>query len=219
VLRVPAEQLPFTADRFFQEWKQRGKENEELKEVRAKFLSLASDRPSIKEALEALSAGDLETVANRLSSLDAAFARVTDATVAVPPVTPVTAVAMPVTVRIVERMKRDNRPIKILSWIIDADMKELLHTSQELINDNAVVILGGVRGGQASIVIRVLTDVVKEGLNAAMIGKEACSILGGSGGGRPERAQGGGPYADKINEAVNEAKKLVREKLEAIGYK
>ena len=64
---------------------------------------------------------------------------------------------------------------------------------------------------------RVRTDVAKKGLNAAMIVKEACSILGGSGGGRPERAQGGGPYADKINEAVNEAMKLVSEKLEAIG--
>ena len=131
----------------------------------------------------------------------------------------VTAVAeaSPVTVPIVEQMKLGNKHIKILSWRIDADMKELLHTSQELLNDNAVVILGGVRAGQAHIVITVRTDVAKKGLNAAMIVKEACSILGGSGGGRPERAQGGGPYADKINEAVNEARKLVSEKLEAIG--
>ena len=61
------------------------------------------------------------------------------------------------------------------------------------------------------------TDVAKKGLNAAIIIKEACSLLGGSGGGRPERASGGGPHADKINEAVNEAKKLVHEKLKAIG--
>jgi alanyl-tRNA synthetase len=119
---------------------------------------------------------------------------------------------MPVTVRVVEPMKLGN----LLSWRIDADMKELLNASQELLNDNAVVILGGVRGGQASIVIRVRADVAKKGLNAAMIVKEACSLLGGSGGGRPERAQGGGPYADKINEAVSEAKKLVRENLKAI---
>jgi alanyl-tRNA synthetase len=100
---------------------------------------------------------------------------------------------------------------------IDANMKELLRTSQELLNDNAVVILGGLRAGKANIVIMMRTDVVKKGLNAAMVVKEVCSILGGSGGGRPERAQGGGPHADKINEAVIEARKLVREKLEAIG--
>ncbi|MGZ7132478.1 MAG: alanine--tRNA ligase [Halobacteriota archaeon] len=215
-LQVAAEQLPVAVVRFFEEWKQRGKENEQLKEVKGKFLSLASERTLIREALEALNAGDLETVANRLSSLDAAFKRHIDITVAVPAATAVVE-AMPVTVQIVETMKLGGHPIKILSWSIDADMKELLHTSQELLNDNAVVILGGVHRGQASIVIRVRTDVAKKGLNAAMIVKEACSLLGGSGGGRPERAQGGGPHPDKINEAVNEAKKIVLEKLEAIG--
>ena len=116
-----------------------------------------------------------------------------------------------------ETMKRGNEPrLKILSSTIDADMKELLHTSQELLNDNAVVILGGVRAGQAHVVITVRADVAKKGLDAATIVKEACNILGGSGGGRPERAQGGGPHADKIRSVI-EAKKLVREKLEAIG--
>jgi alanyl-tRNA synthetase len=213
VLRVPAEQLPLTVQRFFQEWKQRGKENEELKESRAKFTSLVSEHISVKEAQEALSAGDLETVSNNLSSLDAAFKRFTAVKVSPSTVTAV-AEAMPPTVQIVEPI--GNHLIKILCCT-DADMKELLHTSQELLNDNAVVILGGVRGGEASVVIRVGSDVVKKGLNAAIIVKEACSLLGGSGGGRPERAQGGGPYADKINEAVSEARKLVREKLEAIG--
>jgi alanyl-tRNA synthetase len=226
VLRVPAEQLPSTADRFFEEWKQRGKENEQLKEDKAKFSSLVFELGSIIEVLEVSSAGDhetvanrlssLETVANRLSSLAAAFKKRTDVTVTPPAATAVVE-AIPPTVQIVESTKLGSHHIKILSWGIDADLKELLHTSQELLNDNAVVILGGVRGGQASIVIRARADVVKIGFNAAIIVKEACSLLGGSGGGRPDRAQGGGPYADKINEAVNEAKKLVREKLEAIG--
>jgi alanyl-tRNA synthetase len=217
-LRVPAEQLPVAVGRFFEEWKERGKENEESKERKAQFASFLSEDKLTEEALQALSAGDLETVGNRLSSLHAAFKRLTDVTLTVPTVTAV-AEATPVTVLIVEEMELGNDRIKILRWIIDADMKELLHTSQELLNDNAVVILGGVRAGQANIVIRVRTDLAKKGLNAATIVKEACSILGGSGGGRPERAQGGGPCADKINEAVNDAKKLVREKLAAIGCK
>jgi len=100
---------------------------------------------------------------------------------------------------------------------IEANMKELLRTAQELLNNNAVVILGGVRAGQAHVVITVRAKVAKEGLDAATIVKEACNILGGSGGGRPERAQGGGPRADKIAESIDKAKQLVREKLEAIG--
>jgi alanyl-tRNA synthetase len=215
-LRVPPEQLPSAASRFFEEWKERGKENADSRELRAKFLSLASERESIKTAQDALRAGDLEKVGNVLSSIDAAFERLTSVRVRAPTAT-VVAEAKDATVPIVDEMKLDNEHIRILSSIIDADMKELLHSSQELLNDNSVVILGSVRGDKANIVITVRTDVVKKGLNATVIVKEACSILGGSGGGRPERSSGGGPYADKINEAVNAAKQLVREKLEAIG--
>jgi alanyl-tRNA synthetase len=212
-LRVPAEQLPVTVGRFFEEWKTRGKENEECK---AKFSSLASERTSIKKAREAILEGNLEKAENVLSSMDAVFERLTSVRIRVPPATAV-ATALAPSVLIVSKMKLGHEDIKILSWIIDADIKELLHSSKELLSDNAVVVLGGVRAGQAHIVITMRTDVAKKGLNAAMIVKEACSILGGSGGGRPERAQGGGPHAEKIDEAVNKAVKLISEKLEAIG--
>ena len=97
--------------------------------------------------------------------------------------------ALAPSVLIVSKMKLGHEDIKILSWIIDADIKELLHSSKELLSDNAVVVLGGVREGQAHIVITMRTDVVKKGLNAAVIVKEVCKLLGGSGGGRPESAR------------------------------
>jgi alanyl-tRNA synthetase len=213
-LRVPPEQLPSTTSRFFEEWKELGKENEELGALKAKFTSfLMSESPSIKKAQDAVNAGDLNTLRNVLSSLDAAFKRLANVAVPLDTVPNVETSVLAPTVTIVEEING----IKILSKIIDANMKELLRTSQELLNDNAVVILGGVRAGQANIVIMMRTDVAKKGLNAAIIIKEACSLLGGSGGGRPERASGGGPHADKINDAVNEATKLVHEKLKAIG--
>jgi alanyl-tRNA synthetase len=211
-LRVPPEQLPSTTSRFFKEWKERGKENEELRKRKAEFVS---ESPSIKKAQDALNAGDLNTLQDALSSLDAAFKRFTNVAVTVDTVPNAVAKVAPVKVSTVEEPKPG---IKVYSMTpIDANMKELLRTAQELLNENAVVILGGVRAGKANIVIMMRTDVVKKGLNAAVIVKEACSILGGSGGGRPERASGGGPHADKINEAVNQANELVREKLEAIG--
>jgi alanyl-tRNA synthetase len=107
--------------------------------------------------------------------------------------------------------------IQVSSMKIDGDVKELLRISRGLLKDNAVVILGGVRAGQAHMVVTVGTEAAKKGINAAVVVKEACNLLGGSGGGRPERAQGGGPRADRIVEAIEKAKKLVREKLEAIG--
>jgi alanyl-tRNA synthetase len=226
-LRVPTERLPFAVGDFFEEWKDRGKENERSKEFRARFRSLTSERDLIEGELKAhnegkkvFSALEVKTKSNRLLSLEAELKELAGITVTMSAVPTGTGEAMPVTVRIVEEMERDNDRIKILRWPkIDADVKELLLTSQELRNDNAVVILGGVRAGQAHIVMTVRTDIAKEGLNAAIIVKEACNILGGNGGGRPERAQGGGPSADNINEAVIKANKLVREKLVEIGYK
>jgi alanyl-tRNA synthetase len=228
-LRVRAEQLPAAVGRFFEEWKQRGKEIERLKEFRARFRFLTSEWDLIEGELKAhnkgekvLSALEVKTKSNRLLSLEAELKELAGIAVNVTvnaPTVGATAEALPVTVRIVEEMERGNDRIKIFRSTIDADIKELLLTSQDLRNDNAVVILGGVRAGQAHIVITVRTDIAKEGLDAAMIVKKACSILGGNGGGRPERAQGGGPYADKINEAVSEARKLVREKLESLGYR
>jgi alanyl-tRNA synthetase len=228
-LRVPAEQLPAAVARFFEEWKQRGKEIERLKEFKARFRFLTSECDLIEGELKAhnkgekvLSALEVKTKSDRLLSLEAELKELAGITVNVTvnaPTVGATAEALPVKARIVEEMERGNDRIKIFRSTTDADIKELLLASQDLRNDNAVVILGGKRAGQAHIVITVRTDIAKEGLDAAMIVKKACSILGGNGGGRPERAQGGGPYADKINAAVSEARKLAREKLALIGYK
>jgi alanyl-tRNA synthetase len=183
VLRVPAEQLPVTVDRFFQEWKQRGKENAELKkqltEVRLTDVRRQAAKTPTAEA-------DVKNGKVRASKPS------------------------------VKEIELGTEHIKILSWIIDADIKQLLHTSKGLLSDNAVVILGGVSSGQAHIVIAVRSDVAKKGLDAALIVKEASSALGGSGGGRLERAQGGGPFADKIDEAVKKALRLVSDKLKEI---
>ncbi len=179
VLRVPAEQLPSTAGRFFEEWKQRGKENAELKKKLTEVRLQATKKPSAE--------AEVQNGKVKASTPSA------------------------------KEMQFGTERIKVLTWIIDADIKELLHTSQGLLNEHAVAILGGVSSGQAHIVITVCSDLAKKGLDAALIVKEASNILGGSGGGRLERAQGGGPYTEKIDEAVQKALRLVSEKLEEIG--
>jgi alanyl-tRNA synthetase len=45
------------------------------------------------------------------------------------------------------------------------------------------------------------------------IAPEIGKILGGSGGGKPKMTQCGGPYNDKINEALALAKHLTKKKL------
>ncbi len=61
----------------------------------------------------------------------------------------------------------------------------------------------------ARVIAFVGAAAKKAGYSAAEIVKAAAPILGGSGGGSPTFAQGGGPAVDKIDEAVAAAEKLV----------
>jgi alanyl-tRNA synthetase len=59
----------------------------------------------------------------------------------------------------------------------------------------------------------VTPDLVSRGLNAGDIVKKVAQATGGSGGGRPEMAQGGGKDKDKLDEALKLVPKLVAEKI------
>lgn len=195
-LRVPPEQLPATVSRFFEEWKERGKENEDLKKLSAKFFSLLAEHQAVKEALDALTARDLDKLESVLSSLDAAFETVTSSL-------PAGRVA-----HTVREVPFGQETVMVSAWRIDADIKELMYTAQRLLKDNSVIVLGGVTAGQAHITVAVSKNLVEKGFDAAVIAKEASSMLGGGGGGKPDRAQGGGPRVENVNDAINAASKL-----------
>ncbi|MDG6900736.1 MAG: alanine--tRNA ligase [Nitrososphaerota archaeon] len=63
-------------------------------------------------------------------------------------------------------------------------------------------------GRSARIVCFVGPDAVRAGYSASEIVKKIAPALGGSGGGSPAFAQGGGPQAEKIDEAASLAEKL-----------
>ncbi|MGI8907694.1 MAG: alanine--tRNA ligase [Candidatus Sumerlaeaceae bacterium] len=77
---------------------------------------------------------------------------------------------------------------------------------------NLVAILGA-GGDKVTIIAGVTNDVVKRGISAGDIVKLAAPIVGGSGGGKPEMAQAGGKDADKLQEALDSARKAVLAKL------
>jgi len=195
-LRVPPEQLPATVNRFFEEWKERGKENEDLKKLSAKFFSLLAEHQAVKEALDALTARDFDKLESVLSSLDSAFETVTS--------------SLPAgkAVHSVKKVSFGQETVMVSTWRIDADIKELTYAAQRLLKDNSVIVLGGVAAGQAHITVAVSKNLVEKGLDAAMIVKEACSMLDGGGGGKPDRAQGGGPRVENVNDAIDAASKF-----------
>ena len=80
---------------------------------------------------------------------------------------------------------------------------------------SAVILLGAESKGKAVLVAAATPDAVKKGIKAGDLVKEAASICGGGGGGRPDMAQGGGPNATKLDAALEGVAKTIRETLDS----
>ncbi len=111
-------------------------------------------------------------------------------------------------------MEKSTKTIKdfklICHTVKDANQKKLRNLLDVLKGktDKGVIILAGVEGNKASMIISVtknLTDKIKAG----DIMKEIAPIIDGKGGGRPEMAQGGGNDASKLQKAFEEAEKYI----------
>jgi alanyl-tRNA synthetase len=153
VLDVSPTEVPETAARFFEEWKDRGKRNEELKE------QLAAARAGGGGGGEEVELGETTAVVQR----------------------------------------------------IDADMDELRATANALADEGRVAVLGSGADG-ATFVVAVPDGV---GINAGDVVSELAGKVGGGGGGPPDFAQGGGPDAEALDEALEDAPDVLRQVLEA----
>jgi alanyl-tRNA synthetase len=88
-----------------------------------------------------------------------------------------------------------------------AMLRELAEKLRDRLGDS-VVLVGSVAGPKAMLVLTVskgLTDRFKAG----ELIRPVAQILGGSGGGRPDMAQAGGPETGKIDEALEKLYGLV----------
>jgi alanyl-tRNA synthetase len=162
VLDVVSEEVPETAERFFEEWKGRGKQIEDLKE------QLAEARASGGGG-EEVEVGDATAVVQRL----------------------------------------------------DADMDELRATANALVEEGKIAVIGGVPpagteddgGADGATFVVAVPDGV--GVNAGEVVGELARRVGGGGGGPPDFAQGGGPDAEKLDGALDEAPDLLKQVLNA----
>ncbi len=78
---------------------------------------------------------------------------------------------------------------------------------------SAAVVLGFEQNGKATLLAGMTDDLVKKGSNAGDLIKQIAPIIEGGGGGRPQMAQAGGKKSKKINEALEKAAQLIKEKL------
>jgi alanyl-tRNA synthetase len=78
----------------------------------------------------------------------------------------------------------------------------------------AAIVFGiATEDGKVMLLAGVTDDLIKKGLKAGDIVKEIAPIVGGGGGGRPNMAQAGGKDASRLDEALERARVLIREKL------
>jgi len=86
-----------------------------------------------------------------------------------------------------------------------ADIDELLKAAALLAEQDRA--LGSETG---KLVAAVGQSGLAKGVKAGSIIRTAAKLLGGGGGGRPELAQGGGPNAEKLDEALAAGREAMR---------
>ncbi|MGD9588543.1 MAG: alanine--tRNA ligase-related protein [Pyrinomonadaceae bacterium] len=102
---------------------------------------------------------------------------------------------------------RDINGVKVIGKIVEGlDANGMRQLSDTLLArlKSGVVVLGRKDEGKASLIVRV-SDDLKDKVKAGTIVKDIVPILGGKGGGRPDMAEGGGPDAEKLSEAIDAA--------------
>ena len=106
--------------------------------------------------------------------------------------------------------------LRVVTAVVElGDPKALLDLSDRVkssLQDGAVV-LGTVREGRPHLIASLTKSAVGKGLNAADIIRAAAETVGGRGGGRDTMAQAGGKDAEKLEEALAVARRVIEEAL------
>ncbi len=105
--------------------------------------------------------------------------------------------------------------VRVIAAVMpDADTKDLMKMASQLSENKFLTILIGksIKDNHASVVSSV-PAYLKDKINASVLVKRVCEVLGGSGGGKAEIAQGGGERVEKVEEAMKEGLRIVEKEL------
>jgi alanyl-tRNA synthetase len=105
---------------------------------------------------------------------------------------------------------------KVLITRVEADNPKVLREMNDRFKErtkSGVAVWGAAQEGKAFLLVGVSPDLTGK-LHAGNLIKEIVAVVGGSGGGRPDMAQAGGNQPEKLDEALDLARKLVRDKLQ-----
>jgi alanyl-tRNA synthetase len=109
--------------------------------------------------------------------------------------------------------------VAVLALEVEAgDPKGLREFAAKLSNrlKSGIVVLGSRADDKALLIALVSKDLTAR-FHAGEIIRELAPLVGGSGGGRADMAQAGGPDKEKLGEAIQQAYELVARKVKEIG--
>ncbi len=90
------------------------------------------------------------------------------------------------------------------------DLREAGDRFRDRLGGNAVIVLASVLPGKVLWLAMAGPDAVGKGIKAGDLVREAARITGGGGGGRPDMAQAGGRQVEKLDQALEEVRRLIR---------
>ena len=103
----------------------------------------------------------------------------------------------------------------ITAAISNADANKLRQMGDLLRDKNAAVaaVLATVNEGKITFLAVCGKDAIAKGIKAGDLVKQVCTACGGSGGGKPDSAMGGGKDATKVSDALAQVNDFVASKL------
>jgi len=113
---------------------------------------------------------------------------------------------------------RDIDGLKVITAIIDdanVDIDKLRHI-EDTLRDwevGVVAVLAAIKGDKITIMAACGKAAVERGINAGELIRDVSKICGGSGGGKPEFAMGGGKDASKLKATLDAVDDYVKDKL------
>jgi alanyl-tRNA synthetase len=99
---------------------------------------------------------------------------------------------------------REVSGVKVLALRTEVRDRGALRELAEQLRDklgSAIVLVGSIADGKAQLVCTV-SKTLTDRYSANTLVKSASVILGGTGGGRPDLAQAGGPQSEKLDDAL-----------------
>jgi alanyl-tRNA synthetase len=110
----------------------------------------------------------------------------------------------------------DSKGIKIISYKDEKGNREYLLSLADALRENlksSVGVFVTVSEDKISFVVAVTDDVVKRGIKAGEIVKQVATSTGGTGGGKPHLAQGGGKDRTKLDFALSQVPEIIKNML------